>query len=166
MTWTNVQTNGYLALCCTAGASFKIDNFSIVNLDQSANVPEVVTETGIEVNTSDVTKQLANGASLDLSGMKVYALNSDGTRTLLSADQFTVDQGGFDATKGGEFTITVTYGSFNGSFKVSVAAPAPVEETPKGGCGSNLVATSAAAIVSAVGLSALGCVLAFKRKKS
>ena len=93
MVWEDVQTNGYLALCCTVPTSYKIDNFSITNLDQGANAPEAVTETGVEVNTSDVTKFLQDGADLDLSGMKVYALMSDGTRTELTSDQYTVDRG-------------------------------------------------------------------------
>lgn len=167
MVWENVQTNGYLALCCTMPASFKIDNFSIKNLDQGANLPEAVTETGIEVNTSDVTKVLQDGADLDLSGMKVYALNSDGTRTLLSSDQYSVDRGGFDASKAGTYTIKVTYGSFEASsFSVTVLGGDAAGETPeKGGCGS-VVAVSSATALAGAGLLALCGVLAVRRKKS
>ena len=159
----NVETNGYIALCCTMAASYKIDNFRITNLDQGANVPEPVKETGIEVNTSDVEKTLLNGATLDLGNMKVYALYSDGTRKLLSADEYSVDNGGFDASKGGEYTIKVTYGSFDAAaFKVKV-----IEEVkPEKGCGSNLVSVSAATAIAGAGILTLGILLLRKQKKS
>ena len=167
MVWENVQTNGYVALCCTVPASFKIDNFSIKNLDQGANLPETVTETGIEVNTSDVTKVLQDGADLDLSGMKVYALNSDGTRTLLSSGEYAIDRGGFDATKAGTYTVKVTYGSFEAvTFDVTVLGEKTEEETPeKGGCGS-VVAVSSATALAGAGLLALCGAFVLKRKKS
>lgn len=169
MVWEDVQTNGYLALCCTVPTSYKIDNFSITNLDQGANVPEAVTETGVEVNTSDVTKFLQDGADLDLSGMKVYALMSDGTRTELTSDQYTVDRGSFDASKAGTYTIKVTYGSFTPvSFDVTVLAEESGGETPPadGGCGAAAFAAGGAAVFAGAALLGLSCVLLAKRKRS
>ena len=159
----NVETNGYIALCCTMAASYKIDNFRITNLDQGANVPEPVKETGIEVNTSDVEKTLLNGATLDLGNMKVYALYSDGTRKLLSANEYSVDNGGFDAAKSGEYAIKVTYGAFDAvTFKVKV-----VEEVkPEKGCGSSIISVSAAAAIAGAGVLTLGILLLRKQKKS
>ena len=169
MVWEDVQTNGYLALCCTVPTSYKIDNFSITNLDQGANAPEAVTETGVEVNTSDVTKFLQDGADLDLSGMKVYALMSDGTRTELTSDQYTVDRGSFDASKAGTYTIKVTYGSFTPvSFDVTVLAEESGGETPpaEGGCGAAAFAAGGAAVFAGAALLGLSCVLLAKRKRS
>lgn len=60
------------------------------------------------------------GESLDLTGLKVYAIYSNGEIETLTAQQYTVSE--FDSSSSGEKSVTISYGGKRASFTVSVRA--------------------------------------------
>ena len=69
------------------------------------------------------------GEELDLAGMKVTANYSDGTTKDIAAADCEVS--GYDKTKTGEQTVTVTYEEKTATFKVTVKEAAKPDETDK-----------------------------------
>ncbi len=118
----------------------------------------------IEVSSPLKTNYLL-GEDLSVAGLTVTAIYDDGSNEVIDIDEVSVS--GYDALTLGEQTVTVTYGSFNGSFKVRVV-DATAELDPEGsnrvpvvdngGCSSATVST-----VLAI-LGALGAVLFIKRR--
>lgn len=78
---------------------------------------------GFKVDHSGVTKELSQGTELDLSALVVSATLTDGSKQVLSASDYSVDQGDFDQNKAGTYTITVRYGDYPvRTFAVTVTA--------------------------------------------
>ena len=72
----------------------------------------------IQVTAPDKTDYLV-GEELDLTGFQAIAVYSDGTEKDITAE---VTLSGYDKTKAGEQTVTVSYEGMNASFTVSVKA--------------------------------------------
>lgn len=67
----------------------------------------------------DVKTEYTQGEELDLSGLTVTAVYSDGTETVIPAGEYTAD--GYDPDEIGEQTITVSYGGQSATFTVTVS---------------------------------------------
>ena len=99
--------------------------------------------TGIKINTPMKT-QFLQGSPLELAGLIVIATFDDGTTTALKPDDYSVS--GFDTSKTGEQTITVTAGGNTATFTVTVIENPdykPVtdgEGDGNGGCGQKAAA--------------------------
>lgn len=66
----------------------------------------------------DVKTEYTQGEALDLSGLTVTAVYSDGSKVELKAGDYTVS--GYDPNTAGEQTVTVTYGGKTAAFTVTV----------------------------------------------
>ena len=91
--------------------------------------------TGITV-TAPTKVEYWTGEELDLTGMVVTATYENETTAIISEGY---EVTGYEATKAGEQTITVTYGEFTATFTVTVAEALPeepeVELIASGNCG-------------------------------
>ena len=80
ITWNNVDTVGYIALCSTTNASFSVDNFSIENLDSKA-MPATKTAAALTNATAktkaDKDAKLGDTVSVNLSDM--FTLTGENT---------------------------------------------------------------------------------------
>lgn len=74
---------------------------------------------GIEITTPPARTEYQKGDTLDISGMVVSIVWTDGSKEVL-ADGYTVSD--LDSTETGEKTITVTYQTFTATFNVTVVA--------------------------------------------
>ena len=83
--------------------------------------------------SGDVKTEYVKGEMLDLSKLTVTAVYSDGKTATIPAGNYTVS--GYDSSKVGEQTVTVTYGGKTASFKVTVkekaADPSKPSDTQK-----------------------------------
>lgn len=116
----------------------KIYTITVKKVDTPESEVPTVTELKIQAPAKLEYKQ---GESLDLTGMTVTAVYSDNSEKDVTADA-TVS--GFDGSKTGKQTITVTYDEKNATFEVEVKAaddggntPDDGGNTPDGGDSSN-----------------------------
>lgn len=80
----------------------------------------------------DVKTTYTQGEELDLSGLTVTAVYSDGSKVELKAGDYTVS--GYDPNTAGEQTVTVTYGGKTAAFTVTVEeGKEPAEDPSKPG---------------------------------
>ena len=90
--------------------------FTVTVTEKEEPAPEP-TLTGIEV-TAPTKTEYTQGEKLDLTGLTVTAVYSDGTsREITEGYEVT----GYDANMTGEQTITITYGGMTAEFTVTVA---------------------------------------------
>ena len=89
--------------------------------------PEPTLES-IEI-TGPTKTEYTQGEELDLSGLTVTAVYSDGSKAELTAADYTVS--GYDPNALGEQTITVTSGEKTATFTVTVNAKAEPTDTPE-----------------------------------
>ena len=94
------------------------------------------------------------GQELDLSGLKVYLVYSDGSLDEVDLSQVKVE--GYDANKLGEQTITVSYGELSATFNIVVSDAM--------GCHGSIVAGSA--LISLTTLLGAGLLMFKKRKEN
>ena len=71
--------------------------------------------------SGDVKKEYNQGEALDLSGLTVTAVYSDGSRTEIQAGEGGYTVSGYDPDTVGEQTVTITYGGESAAFTVMVA---------------------------------------------
>ena len=90
------------------------------------------TLTGIELNTESVKKEYEIGEYLNLAGLVVKAVYSNGEKVELTAEQYVVDSSRFDSSSAGDKEIFVSYSGKADTFKVNVkAAVEPDPEEPE-----------------------------------
>ena len=87
--------------------------------------PEPVLEK-IEI-TGPTKTEYVQGEELDLSGLVVTAVYSDGSKAEVKAGDYTVS--GYDPDTAGEQTVTVTYGGKTAAFTVTVEEKQPTDPT-------------------------------------
>ncbi len=95
--------------------------------EQSFNVTVTVEVVSIELDTTNVDKDLAWGEEISLTNLVITAIYQDSSEsTNINIELISVDLGGFDATVAGTYTITVIYNNsevIRASFDVAVAEP-------------------------------------------
>lgn len=158
----NVKTDGYVSLCCTEGAYFKIDNLYIRNIDSTGLNPDVTVNTkSVVLDKTSLTLTEGNTAKISATVTPTYATEqgvlyttSDESIASVAAD------GTVTAKKAGNVTITVSAkdGSISAQCTVKVEAKveppktSSVEETSssakKEGCGAITVSMLGAALAS------------------
>lgn len=117
-----------------------------------------------EVTLSEITvtppskTQYTVGETLNLDGMVVKAIMSDGTEKTLEASEYTIDTSKFDGEKAGTYEIKVTYQSKSAAFSVTVA------ESAKTGCGA-AISLAGSVSLAAVIAGAAAVVLGIRKKK-
>ena len=78
----NVNTAGYVGVCCTAGGNFTVDNYSITNLDGNEaqnGVPTITTEsTTVSVNAGETVNGSVTASDADGDALK-FELVADNT---------------------------------------------------------------------------------------
>ena len=82
--------------------------------------PQEPTLEKIELS-GDVKTEYSQGEALDLSGLTVTAVYSDGSRTEIQAGEGGYTVSGYDPDTVGEQTVTITYGGESAAFTVMVA---------------------------------------------
>ena len=112
---TVTVTNGDVTMSAEYTVSVKKDGGSQAVLDR------------IELS-GDVKTEYVKGEMLDLSKLTVTAVYSDGKTEKIPAGNYTVS--GYDPSKVGEQTVTVTYGGKTASFKVTVKEKSPDPSKP------------------------------------
>ena len=140
-TWENVDTAGYVAICCTAGGNFTVDNFSITNLDGNERVnakPEVTTaETTMEVVGGETVTGALTATDADLDAL-TYVLVEDNTAThgTLTLNQdgtytFVAKEDAATGTVTFKYAVTDTEDQAEGTITINVtkANEAPVVTT-------------------------------------
>ena len=121
-------------------------------VDPGTNPTPAKTVTGIQVSGFDKVNYQV-GQELDLSELKVLIFYSDGTFDVATADQIKVT--GYDASKAGQQTVTVSVGDQSWTVKVMV--------TDAMGCHGSIVAGSA--LISLTTLLGAGLLMLKKRKE-
>ncbi len=111
--------------------------------------------TGIEITAKPTKLSYEIGEDLDLSGLKVSAVLENGSKEELASAEYTVS--GFDGSKAGEQTVTVTYEDFTAQFTVTVVEAAD-------GCSSEV--SVAAGVCAVVLLSAVCAALILLHRKT
>ena len=96
-------------------STFATQSFTVTVLQAS--------ETGIEIDYTEVETNLRYLDELDLSNLVVTKIFSDYSEVVLQDTEYEVDLGGFSSTTSGSYTITISYNSFSETFEVSVAEP-------------------------------------------
>lgn len=96
---------------------------------KESETPPIVTPTltGIEIKTAPKT-EYENGEELDLSGLVVQKVMSDGTKVDLTEAEYTLNTAAYDKTTGGTYAITVTLKADTSktvSFNVTVKEAVP-----------------------------------------
>jgi len=93
---------------------------STADLTKTAVINVVVGKafTGIAVTTPPNKVEYEIGEALDLTGLVVTATFSDGSTSVVNANDFTVT--GFDSSAEGEITLTVTYNGKSATFTVTI----------------------------------------------
>lgn len=90
----------------TITVTLKADETKTASFNVTVKAP-IPTLTGIEIKTAPKT-EYENGEDLDLTGLVVQKVMSDGTKADLTATEYTVDTAAYDKTKAGTYAITVT----------------------------------------------------------
>ncbi|MBM7573026.1 bacterial Ig-like domain-containing protein [Aquibacillus albus] len=85
---------------------FVARNGEITFSDTEVNVSDVATSS-LDVDASDMKTEYLVGEELDLSGLKVTAVNEDNTETVVPVEDLIVT--GFDSSSSGTNTITIHY---------------------------------------------------------
>ena len=98
---------------------------TIVKSDEEEPEPEPTLDK-IEITGPTKTAYM-QGEELDLSGLVVTAVYSDGSEVELQAGDYTVS--GYDPDTAGEQTVTVTYGGKTAAFTVTVEEKQPTDPT-------------------------------------
>ena len=117
-----------------------------------------------EVTLSEITvtppskTQYTVGETLNLDGMVVKAIMSDGTEKTLEASEYTIDTSKFDGEKAGTYEIKVTYQSKSAAFSVTVA------ESAKTGCGAAISLAGSVSLAAVIAGAAV-VVLGIRKKK-
>ena len=130
---------------CLDGWYSPVDSASEYTLTGSVQI--TVTEVTLsEITVTPPTKtEYTVGEELDLSGMTVSAVMSDGSKQTLASTDYTVDQSAFKSDTAGTYTISVSYEGKTDTFTVTVAA-VPAET----GCGASVAAAGIAGVAAAV----------------
>ena len=133
-------------------SAFKSDTAGTYTISVSyEGKTDTFTVTVTEVTLSEITvtpptkTEYTVGEELDLSGMTVSAVMSDGSKQTLASTDYTVDQSAFKSDTAGTYTISVSYEGKTDTFTVTVAA-APAET----GCGASVAAAGIAGVAAAV----------------
>ncbi|HHX79901.1 MAG TPA: hypothetical protein GX692_02410 [Acholeplasmataceae bacterium] len=74
----------------------------------------------LRLSLAEIKTTYQAGETLDLSGLRVYAVYADASEERLSEGDYTVDESEFDNTKAGEYKIKVSYGGKTAEFTVTV----------------------------------------------
>lgn len=94
------------------------------------NPPTSVTVTGIKLDSDSAKKIYTEGDALDVSGLTLEVSKSDGSKETVNVTAAMVN--GFDSSKTGKQTLTVTYEGFTDTYEVEVKAktdpPSPTYE--------------------------------------
>ena len=101
----NVNTDGYVGICCTAGGNFTIDNYSITNLDGNEaqnGIPTITTETTtVNVKAGETVNGNVTASDADEDALKfelvadntaeygVLTFNADGTYSFVAKEEAT-----------------------------------------------------------------------------
>ena len=101
----NVNTAGYVGICCTAGGNFTIDNYSITNLDGNEaqnGIPTITTETTtVNVKAGETVNGNVTASDADNDALKfelvadntaeygVLTFNADGTYSFVAKEEAT-----------------------------------------------------------------------------
>ena len=101
----NVNTAGYVGICCTAGGNFTIDNYSITNLDGNEaqnGIPTITTETTtVNVKAGETVNGNVTASDADEDALKfelvddntaeygVLTFNADGTYSFVAKEEAT-----------------------------------------------------------------------------
>ena len=127
-------------------------------------------ETGFRVDATALKKEYKVGETLDLSGLKVYAVYNVGDEVLLTQGEsgYTVDSSAFDSSKAGTYTLHITYKEYAAQ-EVTVTVAEDTEtggndpvDPPESGCsGSSIGAFASVGILTAA--FAVAAII-FKRK--
>ena len=114
--------NGYIILETNHFSEYAV----CTEYEETPEIPEepedtTATVTGIKIITApDKTKYTYKYDSLDLSGIVIKVMYSDGTSKIIS-DTNKIRANGFDITSVGTKTITVEYGEFTDKFEITVS---------------------------------------------
>ena len=76
----------------------------------------------ISVDHSGVVSDIVVGDSVDISGIVVKLVYSDGSEKLISASEYTTNLAELDFATAGKKTVVVTYGDFTDDFDINVKA--------------------------------------------
>jgi hypothetical protein len=192
VTYDNVNTDGYVAIVCTAGGNFTIDNYAITNLDGNGavNAVPVVTDYAKTVVAGETLTDKVEGTDADgdaltyevvedkTAGKGVLTFNPDGTYTFVANAAATKGSVSFtyratdteDYSEAKTVTIAVTEKEVPATSSTPATSTPAVTSTPatsastgsNKGCGG-----CGGSVVGAIGVSvvALGGVLVLAARK-
>ena len=90
--------------------------------------PAPVTVTGITLNSDSAKKVYTEGEALDVTGLTLEVSKSDGSKSTVDVTAAMIS--GFDSSKTGTQTLTVTYEGFTDTYEVEVTAKQNPTPTP------------------------------------
>ena len=102
------SVNGFFTSYTVEDASFDLQTRPGV-ISATAIFEPVVTKLTVNMDSNLVYDPNLGGAVPNFDAAEVSSVNGAGATVKLTADQYTVDKGGFDATKPGTYTVTYTY---------------------------------------------------------
>ena len=116
------------------------DNYNTVTGKVSITVE--ATTTGIKLNSDNAKKTYTEGDTLDVNGLTLTVSKSDGSKVMVDVTASMVT--GFDGSKTGKQTLTVTYEGFTATYDIEVKAksnpptPTTISYAAKDGSGNTI----------------------------
>ncbi|MFA7376540.1 MAG: hypothetical protein WCZ13_03445 [Acholeplasmataceae bacterium] len=156
LTYHDVNTKGRVALASSASGSFKLDDVSIVKMGGTFSKPEITDS----VDPANLVKPVISVVntkpvqfeqnSTDVVDLKTYFTVTDNKDSITITDQM-INNGGFDLTKVGQYTVSLTVTDSDGNQSVEHVILSVYPEVVKQQSNTALVASLTSVVALGVG---------------